>query len=222
MIQLRRMSNIWLAVVAAGVLTCAFSRTARAQDDSDEVATYAVQKRLFREGLELNAAVSFMPLNAFFKSFAAGGSVTYHFTTTWGWEIAQAAYVFVQTDTGLENQLLQNFDVQPSELTSPQFLGSSNIIFTPFYGKLAGLNHSVSHIELFFPIGPAIGRYQNPGEWLYGLDLGVGIRWFLAEHVALRIEARDFLLTPGFSDFSLTQELLVALGLSVAFGGDER
>jgi outer membrane beta-barrel protein len=222
MTHLHRKSTTWLALVVAAGLTFAYSRAAWAQDDSDEVATYAVQKRLFREGLELNAALSFMPLNAFFKSFAAGGTVTYHFTTTWGWEIAQAAYVFVQTDTGLQQQLLQNFDVKPSQLTSPQFLGSTNIVFTPFYGKLAGLNHSVSHIELYFPFGPAIGRYQDPGEWLYGLDLGLGIRWFLAEHVALRVEARDFLLTPGFADFSLTQELYVALGLSVAFGGAER
>src|SRR5579862_7362623 len=132
MTRLRRMSTTWLTLVAAAGLTCAFSGTARAQDDSDDVATYAVQKRLFREGLELNAAVSFMPLNAFFKSFAGGGTVTYHFTTTWGWEIAQASYVFVQTDTGLEQQLLTNFDVKPSQLTSPQFLGSSNIVFTPF------------------------------------------------------------------------------------------
>jgi outer membrane beta-barrel protein len=221
MTHLRRMSTIWLTVVVLG-LTFGFSSTASAEDDADEVATYAVQKRLFREGLELNASVGFLPLNAFYKGFTGGGTVTYHFTTTWGWEIAQAAYVFVSVNTGLESQLQNNFNVQPSQLTTPQFLGSTNLIFTPFYGKLAGLNHSVSHIELFFPLGPAIGRYENPGEFLYGLDLGLGIRWFLGTHTALRLEARDFLLTPGFSNFSLTQELFVALGLSIAFGGAER
>jgi len=217
----RRMSTIWLTVVVLG-LTFGFSGTARADDDSDEVATYAVQKRLFREGLELNAGVGFLPLNAFFKGFTAEGTVTYHFTTTWGWEIAQASYVFAQVNTGLESQLQNNFNVQPSNLTTNQFLGSTNILFTPFYGKLAGLNHSVSHIEVFFPFGPALGRYENPGGFLYGLDLGLGVRWFLGTHVALRLEARDFFLTPGITDFSLTQELFVALGLSFAFGGAER
>jgi outer membrane beta-barrel protein len=220
MTHLRRMSTMWLTVAVLG-LTFAFSSTAAA-DDSDEVATYAVQKRVFREGLELNGSLGFLPLNAFNKGFTGGGSVTYHFTTTWAWEIAQAQYVFVQTDTGLQQQLLNNFDVSPSQLTTPQFLGSTNIVLTPFYGKLAGLNHSVSHIELFFPLGPAIGRYQNPGEWLYGLDLGLGIRWFLVPHVALRVEARDFLLTPSITNFALTQELFVGLGLSFAFGGAER
>jgi outer membrane beta-barrel protein len=221
MTLVRRLSTIWLTVALMG-LSFAFSSTARADDDSDEVATYAVQKRLFREGLELNGSLGFLPLNAFQKGFTGGGSITYHFTTTWAWEIAQAAYAFVSTSTGLENQLLTNFDVQPSQLTTPQFLGSTNIVLTPFYGKLAGFNHSVSHIELFFPFGPALGRYENPGEFLYGLDLGLGIKWFLGTHVALRVEARDFLLTPGFSNFSLTQELYVALGLSISFGGADR
>ena len=193
----------------------------QAADDADEVATYAVQRRLFREGLELNAGVGILPLNAFFKGYVAEGTVTYHFTTTWAWEIAQAAYVFAQTDTGLEQQLLNNFGVQPTQLTSDQFLGSTNLVFTPFYGKLAGLNHTVSHIELFFPIGPALGRYQDPGEFQGGLDVGLGLRWFLTTHTSLRVDARDFFLSP-FSNFSLTQELLIALGLSVEFGGAER
>jgi outer membrane beta-barrel protein len=213
------MSRILLVLVALGV-TSTVSRTASA-DDADEVATYAVQRRLFRLGLELNAGVGMLPLNAFNKGFVVEGDVMYHFTTTWAWEIAQAAYVFAQTDTGLEQQLQNNFGVQPTQLTSPLFLGSSNLVFTPFYGKLAGLNHTVSHIELFFPVGPALGRYQNPGEWQAGADIGIGLRWFLTTHTSLRVDARDFFLFP-FSNPSLTQELMFALGLSVEFGGDER
>jgi outer membrane beta-barrel protein len=221
MIQLGGMSRAVLMIVTLG-LTSAVCRTASAADDADEVATYAVQSRLFREGLELNGSVGFLPLNAFYKGFSVGGTVTYHFSTTWGWEIAQGAYVFAQTDTGLQQQLVKNFGVQPTQLDSAEFLGSSNIVFTPFYGKLAGLNHSVSHLELFFPLGLALGYYQNPGQVFEGLDIGLGLRWFLSTHWALRVEARDFLLTPGFSNFSITQELFIQLGLSVAFGGDER
>jgi hypothetical protein len=100
-------------------------------------------------------------------------------------------------------------------------LGSSNLVFTPFYGKLSGLNHSLSHIELFFPICPALGHYLAPSEFQIGFDLGLGIRWFLSPHWALRVEARDYVLTPT-SSFSITQELFINVGLSVAFGGDER
>src|SRR5579871_3025931 len=107
MIRLPRRSTIGLTVFTLG-LTLALCAPAYAGDEADEVATYAVQRRLFREGLELNAGLGFLPLNAFFKGFTAEGSVTYHFTTTWAWEIAQGAYVFAQTNTGLESQLQNN------------------------------------------------------------------------------------------------------------------
>lgn len=195
---------------------------ADSDDDADDVATYAVQRRLFRVGLELNAGVGMLPLNAFDKGFTVNGSVTWHFSSLWAWEIAQASYVLAQLDTGLKQQLMDNFSVQPTELSTPLFLGSSNLVFTPFYGKLAGMNHSVDHVELFFPIGLALGRYDNPGAFQEGLDVGLGLRWFVGPHVSLRADVRDFLLTPGFKNFSLTNELLIALGVSVAFGGAER
>jgi len=221
--MIRRMSRILPIVVALGLTSavCPTALAADGDDDADEVATYAVQRRLFRLGLELDAGVGMLPLNAFDKGFIANGTVTWHFSSILGWEIAQGAYVLAQLDTGLKQQLMDNFGVQPTELSTPLFLGSSNLVFTPFYGKLAGMNHSVDHVELFFPIGAALGRYDNPGQWQEGMDLGLGLRWFLGTHVSLRLDARDFLLTPS-KNFSLTNELLFALGLSVAFGGAER
>src|SRR5208282_4473468 len=111
MARARRGVCILLGLVSLG-LTCAMGGTASAADDAEEVATYAVQRRLFREGLELNVGVGALPLNAFYKGFVVEGTVTYHFTTTWGWEIAQGSYVFAQSSTGLENQLVNDFDVQ--------------------------------------------------------------------------------------------------------------
>ncbi|MGA2451034.1 MAG: outer membrane beta-barrel domain-containing protein [Polyangiaceae bacterium] len=205
-------------------LTTVVCHTAHADgdDDADEVATYAIQRRLFRIGLELNGGAGMLPINAFDKGFIVNCSVTWHFNSFVGWEIAQASYVFAQLDTGLKQQLMENFQVQPTELATPLFLGSTNVVFTPFYGKLAGMNQSVSHVELFFPVGLALGRYENPATFQEGIDLGLGLRWFLGPRLSARLDARDFMLTPGLKNFSLTNELLFALGLSVAFGGAER
>jgi outer membrane beta-barrel protein len=212
-----------IPIVTLGLMT-AVGRTAYADsdEDADEVATYAIQRRLFRVGLELNGGAGILPINAFDKGFTASGSVTWHFNSVLAWEIAQGSYVFAQLDTGLKKQLMENFAVQPTELATPLFLGSSNLVFTPFYGKLAGMNRSVNHVEVFFPVGLAMARYDNPGQWQEGIDLGLGLRWFLDSHLSARLDARDFLLTPGIKEFSLTNELLFAVGLSVAFGGAER
>lgn len=197
------------------------ARVARADNDVDtrEVQTYVVQERLFRLGLELNAGVGLLPLNAFSKGVLAEGSVTYHFSNVWAWEIAQGGYVLANLDTGLKDQLLNNFGVQPTQLSRDVFLVSSNLVFTPFYGKLAGLNRGISHVEVFFPIGPALGRYEDPAAWQKGMDVGLALRWFLGTQVSVRLDTRDYLLFESFSGFSLTNELLVSLGISVAFGG---
>jgi outer membrane beta-barrel protein len=213
-----------LCAVAALVAVGTVSSVARAEDDVDssEVATYAVQRRLFRLGLELSAGGGFLPLNAFSKGFTIDGSVTWHFSSAWAWEIAQGGYVIASLDTGLKQQLLDNFGVQPTQLSTPQFLTSTNIVFTPYYGKLAGLNRTVNHVEIFVPFGLALARYQNPAAFQQGIDIGLGLRWFLGTHTSLRFDARDYILFQGFNDFTITNELLVGLGLSVAFGGDER
>ena len=205
-----------LAVVSA-------SSVARADSDVDtrEVETYVVQERLFRLGLELNAGLGLLPLNAFSKGLMAEGSVSYHFSNLWAWEIAQGGYVIANLDTGLKDQLLNNFGVQPTQLSRDVFLVSSNLLFTPFYGKLAGLNSGISHVELSFPVGPAIARYEDPDAWQYGADLGLSLRWFLGPQVSLRFDARDYILFQTFSNFSLTNELLTSIGISVAFGGSK-
>jgi outer membrane beta-barrel protein len=213
-----------LSTVVAVVASIALCHPAHAEEDVDtkRVETFVVQERLFRVGLELDAGLGILPLNAFSKGVMVEGGVTYHFTNMLAWEIAQGGYVVGNLDTGLKDQLLQNFGVTPTELSRATFLVGSNFVFTPFYGKLAGLNRSVSHVELFFPIGITLAGYENPGKVQEGIDLGVGLRWFLGPHTSLRVDARDYLLTPGFSNFSLTDELLFAVGLSVAFGGSAR
>jgi outer membrane beta-barrel protein len=213
-----------LLAALAALLICTSSREARADEDqdADQVATYAVQRRLFRLGLELTAGVGILPMDAFSKVFVADGAVTWHFSSAWGWEIVQGGYGFLKTSTGLKKELLNNFGVEPTQLPIADFLVSSNLVFTPFYGKLAGLNRSVNHVEIFFPFGIALGHYTNPASFREGLDVGLGLRWFLGSHTSLRVDARDYIVVPGLSDLTLTNEILFALGLSVAWGGAEQ
>lgn len=214
-----------LTVLATGaaLATCASSREARADEDADadQVASYAVQKRLFPLGLELNAGIGILPMNAFDKGFVGEGSLTWHLSSVWGWEIIQGGYVIANVSTGLKKELLENFGVEPTQLTRANYLLSSNLVFKPFYGKIAGLNRSIHHIELYFPFGVAVARYSNPGAFRQGADLGLGLRWFLGRHTSLRVEARDYLLFQDFSNFSLNNEILFSVGLSVAWGGAE-
>src|SRR5512136_2487376 len=101
---MRRNLSFSLALLT---LTLAGASPALAAEELDEeqVATYAVQSRLFRLGGELNVAAGILPINAFNKGLTVGGSFTYHFSNAWGWEIINAAYVYKQLDTGLKTEL---------------------------------------------------------------------------------------------------------------------
>jgi hypothetical protein len=192
----RAVTGTVAALVALVVLVLlTIGRVAHADTDVDtrQVETYVVQERLFRQGLELNAGIGLLPLNAFSKGWMVNGSVTYHFSNVLAWEIGQGGYVFANMDTGLKRQLLNNFGVQPTQLSRDSFL-----------------------------VGLALARYEDPGAFQQGADVGLGLRWYLGPQVSLRFDARDYLLFESFSNFSLTNELLVSVGISVAFGGNER
>jgi outer membrane beta-barrel protein len=203
-------------------LTLAGASPAFADDELDEeqVATYAVQSRLFRLGGELNFAGGILPINAFNKGLTVGGSFTYHFSNAVAWEIINASYVYKQLDTGLKTELLENFDVQPTEIAAIDLLMSSSLVLKPFYGKLAVFNRRVIHMELSVPFGITMGRYMNPQKYLPGPNVGLIARVFLSTHTALRIDVRENVLIN--SNWNTRNELHVSLGLSFAWGGDER
>jgi outer membrane beta-barrel protein len=202
-------------------LTLAGASPALASNDIDEeqVATYAVQSRIFRLGGELTVAGGILPINAFNKGLTVGGSFTYHVNNAWAWEIVNGFYVYKQLDTGLKTELLENFDVQPTDIAAVDLLLSSSLVLKPFYGKLAIYNRRVIHIEVSVPVGGTMVRYTNPQSYLFGPNLGVIFRIYLSPHASFRVDVRENVL---FNGWATRNELHVSLGLSFAFGGDER
>jgi len=203
------------------VTVCLAGSTASAADENDEeqIAAYAVQSRLFRLGGELRVEAGFLPINAFDKGLTIGGSFTYHLSNSWAWEIIRGAYVYKQLDTGLKTELLENFNVQPTDISALDFILSSDLVLKPFYGKLAVFNRRVVHMELSIPFGVALARYQNPQAYLPGPDLGLIFRIFISQHVSFCLDVRDYVF---FNHWDTRNEVHLSVGLAFAWGGDER
>jgi outer membrane beta-barrel protein len=198
------------------VLILSLSPSVRATEE-EQMATFAVQKRKYRLGHELNVQLGTLPLNAFTKGVTLGGSYTYHFTDTWAWEIAQFIYSF-GVDTDLKDQLLNNFMVQPTQIESVNFIGASNVLLKPLYGKYSLTNKWVVHTEAFIEAGFAFAKYINPGVFRYGFDAGLGFRLFLQKYTSLRLDVRDYVFFKGKSP---QNELYIALSLALSFGRGE-
>jgi len=43
-------------------------------------------------------------------------------SNSWAWEIIHGAYVYKQLDTGLKQELLENFNVQPTDISALDFI----------------------------------------------------------------------------------------------------
>ena len=83
-----------VTLLALAVTLMTTPGTARAEDEEEHTATYAVQNRRFKLGHELQVAVGMLPLNAFTKGVTVGGGYTYHFSDAWAWEIGHFVYSF--------------------------------------------------------------------------------------------------------------------------------
>jgi hypothetical protein len=64
-----------------------------------------------------------------------------------------------------------------------------------------------------------MGRYTNPQAYLPGPTAGILFHVFLSPHTSVRVDVRENVL---FNHWAMRHELHVALGLALAWGGDER
>jgi outer membrane beta-barrel protein len=182
----------------------------------DTGSLVAIQQRKYRLGHELEVSGMFEPLDAFTKGVAVEGSYTIHFDDAWSWEVLRGGYVG-RIDTGLHQQLLNEFGVEPTLFESLQWYASSNFLYSPLYGKFALRNASVVHVEAFISIGGALGHFST----LYSgaPELGVGFRIFLSQAFSLRFDARDAYFIGKRIDQN--NKLFLSLGLSINLGGSD-
>jgi outer membrane beta-barrel protein len=213
MFSLRPRHLTLLGLLATALLSA--PRVARAEDEEERTATYAVQNRQFRLGHELHIGGGVLPLDAFTKGLTVEGGYTIHFSDGFAWEVGQFIYSF-DLDTGLKQELLDNFQVQPTQIETLRWIASSNLVFKPLYGKFAWRNRSVVHLELYFVLGGGVGQYENPGVLRGGFSVGGGLRLHVSRALSFRFDARDHGFFKGLS--APENELHIGLGMSLAFG----
>src|SRR5262249_23041586 len=147
----------------------------------------------------------------------AEGAYVWHFGDAWAWEVLRGGYV-AQLDTGLKQQLVNEFGVIPTQFESLQYYVSSSLLWAPLYGKFALRNASLVHAEAFLDFGGALGHFTS--SFQEGPQVGVGARVFLSQSVSLRIDARDTVFFHRKTEGGfLTQVVMLSLGLSVSLGG---
>jgi outer membrane beta-barrel protein len=202
------------AIVLAAVL--ALPLTSFAQDE-DPGKLAAVQKRKYRMDHEIFLQGDLQPLDAFYKGAGVTGGYALHFSDVLAWEVIRGAYSF-RLKTGLRDQLQKDFGVAPTAFEELEWMVSSALMITPFYGKLSLLNSAVTHAEIFIVVGATVAAF--PGEKLTfkpGPQLGIGLRFFLAKWCSIRFDTRYHYLFAK----KQTQVVDLSLGLAFSLGGTD-
>lgn len=168
----------------------------------------AIQDRTYRMAAEFDLAVGVLPLDAFTKQVYAQVSFVYHFTDYFAWQVGRAAYGY-NWSTGLKNQLEKNYAVLPTTIDSVQFFLGSDLMFTPFYGKLAVLNRAVIYYEAYLMLGATVFKYTN--AFRPALNIGGGIRIFQNKYVSYRLEVTDAIVLRDKPEQVLQVNLMLAL-----------
>lgn len=209
-------------MLRALILSCLLVPTiasAQLEDLENPGEVSAIQNRAFTMRHELDISVGVLPLDAFYVGLYAQVGYTAHFTDSFAWTIGRFAYNYAAR-TGLREKLERDFGVLPTAFEEVQYFLGSDILWTPFHGKLAVLNGSVVHGEIFLILGATLFRFTN--TFRPGVNLGGGGRVVFTNNVSLRLDVTDNVVFPvGGGSITFTNVLATTLSLAINFGAPE-
>lgn len=182
---------------------------------------YSIQPRKYQPGHEFKLATGFLPQDAYYKGTTIDFSYTYHFSDVFAVEALRGIYSW-NHKTDLVRRLEEEFQVENDPFEKVQYLISSHVIVTPFYGKQTLFNRAVVHQELYFiggvgGVGWVLqenGRSDRPTEFRPAIDIGAGFRWYVSKMVSVRFEAYENLFQT--KDGGIDDQVYVSFGLSLS------
>lgn len=187
----------------------------------------AVQDRAFRMNHELALGLGVLPLDAFYKGFFAQVGYTFHFTDHFAWQVGRGAYSY-NVNTSLRDQLERQFSVHPTAFDTVNWMVGSDLVWSPWYGKMAFLNRSVAHFEVYLMGGLSVMRLTL-GSVTLGVEsgsasvfrpaanIGIGFRLFANRLVSWRLDLTDNVVVSQTVFNAPTVQLSAALN----FGASE-
>lgn len=187
---------------------------AQAEELENPGTVLAVQERAYRMNHELSLGLGVLPLDAFYKGVTAQVGYTYHFTDSFAWTVGRGMYSY-NLNTGLRNQLEQQFAVLPTQFEEVQWMVGSDLVWSPLYGKSAILNRKVAWFEGFLVGGASVLKLTT--GFRPAVNVGIGARFFSNRYVSFRFDATN--------NFVITDRLLnvptLQLSAALNFGATE-
>ncbi len=215
------------AVVAAALVAASLPGLARASEsDAFEGKIQPVSGQLYPKAgrFEITPTFVLSVHDSFYTKYLGGLKLGYHFSEypTGGWLFLPSS-VHVSFATGTTSL------TGSTPLALPQLPGriktmvGAEAAWSLVYGKLNLLAEYPLHFDFSFPLlGLDYLSFENSlDSSAIGAHVGVGVRFFFAGFMALRVELKDYLYSAQVVDSTqhkqLQQQLMAEMGLSFFF-----
>jgi|694.fasta_scaffold81158_3 outer membrane beta-barrel protein len=180
------------------------------QREFEKASSSVVRNKIYYKPgkFELAATAGLMPYDDVNDHYFVGGKLTWHLGDHWGWEILDAQKAFSSVTSWTNNLIATNSSakLQTAQL---RYLGTSNIIFSPLYGKIRVFGSSLVYFDTYLVAGAGLAgtetlQISNSGgsavtsSLRTGLDpvvdFGLGFKFFLNQSMGLVLDLRDYLV----------------------------
>lgn len=226
-----------------GLAVVALPALAQAQTRSMQSGSAVRRQLLYRsDRVELTPAIG-MGIGSVYRRTAYGGlSVRYHLTNN--------VALGLNTQLGalhFNTSIANDFETQAREFApsarpelayaEPLLMADFHIGYVPFHGKLALFGKHTIHFDFHILLGVAVAMVQSDSDDLagteFGPSIGIGVRTFLSDQLALNIRFQDYLYTGADAqrvvqgvglevEESFRNHITGLIGLSVFFPADVR
>ncbi len=207
------MRNYFVRFTALFLLpTFLYAESEKKTDAFDLPQIVAVEKKMFDPKSDFTATLGILPLDAFYKAASLGFEYTRTLSENYRWGIINANAAFT-SDTGLKKDLLTNFAVQPQGiLDTIKYYVSSDLFYTPIYGKNLLFNQTVVRSEMSVILSAGAVQF-NSGGTIPMIGAGGQLRFFSSSTLSYKFDTRLYY----HFDSTKNSNFILNLGLGVSF-----
>lgn len=190
----------WLASIGiAYAALCTFAAPAQAQCVDEALREQLIGKRAYRGVVERKIRKALRhelaPMGGWYAADLSdgapiyGGAYTFHFTEDLGLEASyfrtQQRFAFLESIVDSNQGLIQI--TAPNTELLQYFMG--NLVWSLAYGKVRWMGGAIGRYDFHVALGAGVA--VEPGERGMTGSLGVGMKFYLNEWLALRFDVRD-------------------------------
>jgi outer membrane beta-barrel protein len=175
----------------------------------DGVQMEAVENYINPRSSEINLGIGVYPFDAYYYGLSINGGYTYHMSRNFAWEILNAQYFFSFQKT-LTTELADRYKVDPTTITTLNYILTSDVQYVFAYGKFALLEDLIRYFRASVLLGGGIVKTSanNSVAGTTGLKFEV----FTKESFSWTFEARDAVAFSGMNNY-----LTFILGTGLSF-----